>query len=384
MITVILLEPFYGGSHKQLMDWLTEALGKSTFDFDDADCTSKVEVLLYQLPAKKWHWRARCSALKLAQNVQVEECKNTAVLFCSSVLNLSEFLSLRPDLASKVSKTVVYFHENQLVYPVQTGSKKEERDFQYGYNQILTAMVADTVIFNSEFNKTSFIDNINSFFNQQPDCKPDTEQIRQKLESKSHVLHFPVSLLPIAPPLEQGDILVDLQCLHIVWPHRWEHDKNPESFFKVLFQLKDEGHQFKVSVLGESFSQIPAIFNEAKTMLAAEICQFGRLESKEDYHRLLASADVVVSTANHEFFGVAMVEGALAGCHPLAPNRLAYPEIFPKKCLYRTDQQLFKKLKDFCKKPHVPRQIWKPSEIAVKSAEQLKDDYVKLIMSNSK
>ena len=41
------------------------------------------------------------------------------VLFCSSVLNLSELLSLRPDLAS-IKKKIVYFHENQLAYPVFT------------------------------------------------------------------------------------------------------------------------------------------------------------------------------------------------------------------------------------------------------------------------
>ena len=43
---------------------------------------------------------------------------------------------------------------------------------QYGYNQILTATVADVVVFNSQFNKISFLDNINSFFNKQPNCKP--------------------------------------------------------------------------------------------------------------------------------------------------------------------------------------------------------------------
>lgn len=55
------------------------------------------------------------------------------VLFCSSVLNLCELVALRPDLAAL--RKVIYFHENQLVYPVR---KQQERDFQYGYNQILS------------------------------------------------------------------------------------------------------------------------------------------------------------------------------------------------------------------------------------------------------
>ena len=54
-------------------------------------------------------------------------------LFASSVLNLCEMVSLRPDLA-RLHK-VLYFHENQLVYPVR---KQQERDFQYGYNQIIS------------------------------------------------------------------------------------------------------------------------------------------------------------------------------------------------------------------------------------------------------
>lgn len=54
-------------------------------------------------------------------------------LFCSSVLNLSELLGLRPDLQKL--KKVVYFHENQLVYPVREIKK---RDVQYAYNEITT------------------------------------------------------------------------------------------------------------------------------------------------------------------------------------------------------------------------------------------------------
>ena len=55
------------------------------------------------------------------------------VLFSSSVLNLCELVGLRPDLLGLYK--ILYFHENQLLYPVR---KHQERDYQYGYNQIVS------------------------------------------------------------------------------------------------------------------------------------------------------------------------------------------------------------------------------------------------------
>ena len=65
----------------------------------------------------------------------------TRTLFASSVLNLCELVALRPDLASL--HKVLYCHENQLVYPVR---KQQERDFQFGYNQILSWWVVHVLV----------------------------------------------------------------------------------------------------------------------------------------------------------------------------------------------------------------------------------------------
>ena len=341
---VLVVEPFYGGSHKQLIDFIS---------------TLPIDIELISLPAKKWHWRARTSALHLSQVIPTNISRN--VLFCSSVLNLSELLSLRPDL-NEIEKKIVYFHENQLNYPVQ---EVKERDFQFGYNQITTCLVADQVWFNSKFNRDSFLDKLGPFFKIQPEFRPNISEIKEKILEKSKIMYFPVMIPKFCQRQRDAQ-----KPLHILWPHRWEHDKNPEAFFNVLFQLQDEKESFKLSILGENFQEIPPIFQTAKEKLSKEIVHFGWLERKEDYFKILAEADVVISTSNHEYFGVAMIEAAASGCLPLVPNRLVYPELYPAEpCVYRTDNQLFKKLKNLCKRPHMASKQW-TEELAANTCEQ--------------
>ena len=77
------------------------------------------------------------------------------------------------------------------------------------------------------------------------------------------------------------------QELRVVWPHRWEHDKNPQDFFECLFKLHSQGFNFKVSVLGESFQQAPEIFDQAKRILSEKLLHFGRIDCKEEYYSIL-------------------------------------------------------------------------------------------------
>ncbi|XP_046701839.1 glycosyltransferase-like domain-containing protein 1 isoform X3 [Silurus meridionalis] len=339
-MSVLLVEAFYGGSHKQLMDLLVEAVD---------DC------VLYTLPAKKWHWRARTAALHFMQAIQSSQAYR--ILLTSSVLNLAELVALRPDLGSL--KKILYFHENQLIYPVR---KNQERDFQYGYNQILSCLVADLVLFNSAFNMESFLSSISSFMKTMPDHRP--KGLEQLIRPKCRVLYFPIRFPDVTRFLPehkrrlrqtQSPCNFSSKTSPEIAAAR-EHDKDPELFFQTLFKLTERELRFEVSVLGETFTHVPGIFAEAKERLARHIRHWGFMPSKEDYLRTLCQADVVVSTAKHEFFGVAMLEAVHCGCYPLCPKALVYPEIFPGSYLYSTPEQLFKKLQSFCKHPHLARQ----------------------------
>uniref|UniRef100_A0A8C6HNN1 tRNA-queuosine alpha-mannosyltransferase n=1 Tax=Mus spicilegus TaxID=10103 RepID=A0A8C6HNN1_MUSSI len=317
-MSIVIIEAFYGGSHRQLVELLREELD---------DC------VLYTLPAKKWHWRARTAALYFSQNIPSSEHYRT--LFASSVLNLTELAALRPDLGKL--KKILYFHENQLVYPVK---KYQERDFQYGYNQILSCLVADVVVFNSSFNMESFLTSIGKFLKLIPDHRPkDLESI---IRPKCQVIYFPIRFPDVSR----------------------EHDKDPETFLKILMNLKQLNFNFHVSVLGETFTDTPDIFSEAKKALGSSVLHWGYLPRKEDYFRVLCMADVVISTAKHEFFGVAMLEAVYCGCYPLCPKALVYPEIFPAEYLYSTPEQLSKRLKSFCKRPDIIRKHLYKGEVA--------------------
>lgn len=166
------------------------------------------------------------------------------------------------------------------------------------YTIINFSLVADIIIFNSNFNMQSFLKNIPKVIKFIPDHRP--KSVETIIANKSRVLYFPVNF-PQLFPVEKS-----IYLLHIVWPHRWEFDKGPDDFFDVIFKLKEEKLPFRLSILGETYEDIPDVFQKAKNELTDEIIHFGFVEDKEKYFKILSSSHIAVSTAKHEFFGVSM------------------------------------------------------------------------------
>lgn len=96
---------------------------------------------------------------------------------------------------------------------------------------------------------------------------------------------------------------------------------------------------FRLSVVGERFRSYPEAFDRIREQFSHRIEHWGFLDSRDDYDHLLRQADLVVSTALHDFQGLAMLEAMASGCVPLAPNRLAYQEYVPEQCRYDSHEQ---------------------------------------------
>ena len=247
---------------------------------------------------------------------------------------------------------VVYFHENQFAYPSQFGpdSPEHQRDQHFGFTNFLSASAADQVWFNSAYNQQSILYHLENSSRRWPDYSPKA-QVNQLLDK------FSVE----APGIEQPAIdIADFQKqrsqrresasrLRIVWAARWEHDKNPQSLLDSLRQLKKQTDDFEISVIGQQFRKAPSAFEAIKSEFEDHIRHWGFVPSREGYWRVLAESDVFVSTASHEFFGIAAAEAIAVGLHPLFPNDLAYPEMVQRllACAETSSPELSRVESDF-------------------------------------
>ncbi len=300
---VLALEPYHGGSHESFLEgWRAH---------------SRHDWTLLTLPPYKWKWRMRHAAVTFASEVRrrVSGGESWDLVFCSDMLNLAEFRGLASALVTRVP-SVLYFHENQINYPVQV---EKERDFQFGLTNIISAIAADRVWFNSEFHRDSFLESIPPFLNKMPDYRP-LEAV-EIIRSRSEVCQPGVSCAPVRRSGRSPG------PLRILWAARWEFDKDPETFFEALALLKEAGVPFRISVLGQKFRETPPVFERARAEFENQTEAWGFQSQRADYQRTLMLTDVFVSTAIHEFFGISAVEATVAGAYPLLPRRLAYPEL---------------------------------------------------------
>lgn len=320
---ILLVEPYYGGSHRA---WADGYAAHSAHD-----------VTLVTHEARFWKWRMHGAHLTLAQKAAAALDGPPDVAFVSSMMNVAAFLGAARHTIGD-APVAVYFHESQFDYPL---SPLDRVDQTYPMINWSSAAVADLPIFNSRFHLSLFFEQAERFLRQFPDRRHG--DLIDEVEQRSIVLPVGVDLERIGrrtarrgdgPPL-------------ILWNQRWEHDKGPDEFVDLIAALLDRGLDFRVAVVGERFVSSPESFDRLPDLLGDRLVAFGFLPDDE-YVDLLRSTDIVVSTAHHEFFGIAIVEAMAAGAFPILPNRLVYPDRIPEahhdRCLYGDGRELVERV----------------------------------------
>jgi glycosyltransferase involved in cell wall biosynthesis len=377
---ILFLNPFHAGSHAAVAEGYARQ--------------SRHDIQLLTLPiAGGWRWRMRGAAVTFARmlrDLPRHETRDTRheaqgespvsslqslasslqspvfwrkpdLILATDLLDLATFLGLTRDLTAGVP-AAVYFHENQLTYPLPPG---RTRDLAFPWINYTSALAADALFFNSDFHRCAFLEALPGLIGRYHDHQeldlidaiarkaqvlpPGVDLARLDLpttDRRSRIVDLPSSILdPQAPspahPLTRSPAV-------ILWNSRWEYDKNPAAFFEALGALESQGIDFRLIVLGEHVDPDEQSFAAARVRFGPRALAWGYAPDAGAYRDLLRQADIVVSTAIQEFFGVGVIEAMYCGCVPILPRRLSYPQILPPEhhaaCLYDGPDDLVARL----------------------------------------
>lgn len=307
---VLLVEPYFAGSHQAWADGYA--------------AHSSHEVVLLTHEARFWRWRMQGAAITLAEQLDAIS-GDFDVVMASDMLDLSDFMGHTRRRLVQIP-AVLYMHENQLSYPL---SKALAEDLTYAMINWRSMSAADAIWFNSEYHRSDVSERLPEFLGRFPDRRHS--HLLDSVMERSTIQPVGVDLAPFEDPIRDGGPPL------ILWNHRWEHDKAPEVFLDALYQLVDQGLDFRVGLAGENFRQQPAEFSAARRRLGDRVIQFG-YAPEDEYRELVRRSQIVVSTALHEFFGISLTEAVFAGAFPVVPNGLVYPERIPTeyhdRCLF--------------------------------------------------
>jgi glycosyltransferase involved in cell wall biosynthesis len=347
-VRILYLDPFHAGSHAAVAEGYT--------------ARSRHDVTLLTLSiAGGWRWRMRGAAVTLARVLREQPRDRFDLVVATDMLDLATFLGLARRETAGVP-VALYMHENQLTYPLPPGRR---RDLAFPWINYTACLAADAIFFNSDFHRRAFLAALPAL----PGRFHDHQELDliATIAAKARVLPPGINLARLEPrggvgevaPPPQKPARPDEVGPIILWNSRWEYDKNPAAFFAALRELEARAVDFRVIVAGEAIDPNEPSFVAAREWLRPHTLHWGYAPDLATYRRLLHTADVVVSTAEQEFFGIAVIEAMYCGCAPILPRRLSYPDLLPPAlhaaCLYDDQAGLVERLLAASHSPFVSR-----------------------------
>ncbi len=287
---------------------------------------------LLSLPPRYFSWRVRGNPLYWSEAERETLEAGYDLVVATSMVDLATLRGLVPALAN--TPCIYYFHENQFAYPANA-AQPDTQLLEAQMVSLYGALSADRVVFNTRYNRDTFFAGLDALLGRLPDHVPP--QIVPGLQDKSRVLPVPVQC-PVSEGAGDAGFSPrgadSFSVPRLVWVGRFEYDKGAATLLELLRALRGRGLAFEIAVIGQQFRNSPPEFAQIATEFGRELAQFGYLQSTREYRAWLHAADMVVSTALHEFQGVAVLEAVAAACIPVVPDRLAYAELYPDRYRY--------------------------------------------------
>ncbi|MBJ6136577.1 DUF3524 domain-containing protein [Marinobacter litoralis] len=318
---ILLLSAYDAASHKRWREQLIELLP----DYHWQSLT---------LPPRFFQWRIRGNALSWLDEPCLQEHWDLVV--ATSMVDLATLRGLHPRLAG--TPCLFYMHENQFAFPL---SQQQQNRVEPQMVNLYSAVAADRVVFNSAWNRDSFLAGAQALLNKLPDAVPDG--IIERIRCKSDVIPVPIE----DRLFTDGSRATNRVDRHLLWNHRreggpilivwaarWEYDKAPDRLLAIMRELERRETDYRVCILGERFRNAPVEFEAIRKEFHHRLEKFGYADTREEYYQWLQRADIVLSTAIHEFQGLAVLEAVAKGCIPILPDRQVYPELFGRHYVY--------------------------------------------------
>lgn len=314
-LKVLVVVPWYGGSHRAWVDGWRAA--------------SVHDIAVVTAEPRMWRHRMLAGTVELAEGVKAAVAAHGRpdVLMVSSLTDTAALLGLARRAIGD-APVVQFQHESQLLHPNHSPADNHLIDIEWR-----SLCAADQVWFNSEFHRLSYLDS----------ASRDVSQ----LAYKSLVMPVGVDLSEIGTTRRKADGGIT----RLLFNQRWDADKRPERVVAAMASAAAAGARFEVVLAGEQPPDDTSQLRRCVERLGKRVVHAGTAQ-RESYIELIHSCDAVVGDPAHEFFGISAVEAMAAGCFPLLPDDLSYPELVGDyAALLHRSHDLVARLIDYCRSP---------------------------------